>query len=76
MPLSVMTGLLSKATTGNELLSILDSIVVDETPVIGAVIPTAEPINFWVLRLPFHLNSWLCLSLLISPLFGLPLLKT
>ena len=46
MPLSVMTGLLSKATTGNELLSILDSIVVDETPVIGAVIPTAEPINF------------------------------
>jgi hypothetical protein len=46
MPLSVMTGLLSKATTGNELLSILDSIVVDETPVIEAVIPTAEPINF------------------------------
>ena len=58
MSISVMTGLLSKATTGNELLSILDAIVynnsasesVENSSEISAASPTLSPIEFWLLR--------------------------
>lgn len=55
MSISVMTGLLNKATTGNELLSILDAIVYDNSDVeivehdtaISVITPTLEPLQFW-----------------------------
>ena len=54
MSISVMTGLLSKATNGNELLSILDAIVynnsasesVENSSEISAASPTLSPIEF------------------------------
>lgn len=54
MPTSVMTGLLNKATNGNELLSILDSIVynqdsaeiVEHDTAISVITPTLNPLEF------------------------------
>ena len=54
MSISVMTGLLSKATTGNELLSILDAIVntnsaaevVEHDTAISVITPTLDPLEF------------------------------
>jgi len=58
MSTSVMTGLLNKATNGNELLSILDAIVynnsdaeiVEHDTAISVITPTLEPLQFWLLR--------------------------
>jgi len=54
MPTSVMTGLLNKATNGNELLSILDAIVntnsgaevVEHDTAISVITPTLDPLEF------------------------------
>jgi hypothetical protein len=54
MSTSVMTGLLNKATNGNELLSILDAIVynnsgaeiVEHDTAISVITPTLEPLQF------------------------------
>ena len=54
MSISVMTGLLNKATNGNELLSILDAIVynnsgaevVEHDTAISVITPTLSPIEF------------------------------